>query len=658
MKRSRAKAIGLGLALFVGPLQAADEGRPVVPAPPNLLPAAVRGNGGEWAAAGSNEAPTLWFPARKPVTAAPDTPTGGAGVVPTGMIPEVAPAGSAAPPPGRRVYPADGPGLMPAIPPAPHVSPPPAATPGRGQPGSPPTVEEGRDWRPLRDPAGPPESPAANPAAPVQQPRPGVGAARTGPPAELPVFAQPGQPLPPPREAPPRIPLAKDNGNGTRPTTTPAPYPAYPGYSELPTAPPEMLVPAGAAVPGKHGSFGSPSIRISRDYPSLHDLFNPWSGGQGHAVSAGAGGAPATDRGYIRAEYLLWWMQSQNIPVLASTTVAPATGVGANGLNGLGFLGDPATRVLLGPGRFGDTLRSGFRVRAGLWFDECGTCGIDGSVFFLGRQSDKAEFAVPPLSVLTRPIFSPNLNAEFGEIVAFPGVSTGTLVIDNSSFLWGADANVRHAICKRCDFRAEWFAGYRFLSLDERLRITEYITAEAGNPVDPPGTRVIVQDQFETRNTFHGGQLGLAAERNWGRLSLDVRGSVALGNTHQDLNITGSQVRLRPGATTPMVFNGGLLAAGPNLGHFSRDRFSVVPEVGVNLGYWLTPNLKAYAGYNFLYWTNVIRPGDQIDRVVDLTFVPNPPVGVTPSGQLRPQPLFRQSDLWVQGVQFGVEWRW
>ena len=80
-------------------------------------------------------------------------------------------------------------------------------------------------------------------------------------------------------------------------------------------------------------------------------------------------------------------------------------------------------------------------------------------------------------------------------------------------------------------------------------------------------------------------------------------------------------------------------------------------EVTANIGYWITPNLKAFVSYNFIYWTNVIRPGDQIDRVVDLSFVPNAPP-TAPSGQLRPKPLFNQSDLWVTGLQFGVQWRW
>ena len=86
-------------------------------------------------------------------------------------------------------------------------------------------------------------------------------------------------------------------------------------------------------------------------------------------------------------------------------------------------------------------------------------------------------------------------------------------------------------------------------------------------------------------------------------------------------------------------------------------RFSVAPELTLNAGYWVTPHVRLFAGYNFLLWTNVIRPGDQIDRVVDLTFVPNSPAAPF-SGQMRPRPLFAQRDLVINGIQFGLDWRW
>ncbi len=413
------------------------------------------------------------------------------------------------------------------------------------------------------------------------------------------------------------------------------------------------MVPAGEPLPGKHGSFGSPPIRLSRDYPSLSDL----CGGLRHAiVGIGPGDdSPAAQRGFVQGEFLLWWMKGLDIPILATT----------NTLGGQGFLGAPGTVPILGPGQFIGPFRQGFRVRAGYWFDDCASCGINGSFFFLGRQTADSFFSSKEFPTITRPVFSPNpgpgpggVVGETGEAVAVPGVLAGSLSAHAESQLWGADVNIQKCLCSGCDYKATWFVGYRNVNLTESLSITENIQVIAPSPSipDPVGSVVAVNDRFATENHFHGAQLGGTYERRWGRLSFDVRASVALGVTHEDLDISGFQIRTRPGLP-PMSFNGGLLAAGPNLGSFSRNQFSVVPEATLNLGYWLTPNLKLYAGYNFLFWSNVIRPGDQVDNVVDLTFVPNGPA-VAASGQLRPQALFRQSDLWVTGVQFGLEYRW
>ena len=41
----------------------------------------------------------------------------------------------------------------------------------------------------------------------------------------------------------------------------------------------------------------------------------------------------------------------------------------------------------------------------------------------------------------------------------------------------------------------------------------------------------------------------------------------------------------------------------------------------MTLGYQLTETVRLYAGYNFLYWTNVARPGAQIDRNLDVGFL-------------------------------------
>ena len=135
-----------------------------------------------------------------------------------------------------------------------------------------------------------------------------------------------------------------------------------------------------------------------------------------------------------------------------------------------------------------------------------------------------------------------------------------------------------------------------------------------------------------------------------GPFGIDLTGKVALGVSQQRVNISGLS-QDAAGNTLP----GGLRALTSNIGHFTRDRFSVVPEIGVNLSYHVTDRLRAFVGYDFLYWSNVVRPGDQIDRTLDVTLIPAFAPNVQPAGQNRPAVPFRDTDFWVQGLQLGLE---
>ncbi len=454
-----------------------------------------------------------------------------------------------------------------------------------------------------------------------------------------------GESLPAPRPAAP-------------PAPAPRPSPTAPAPGDTTNCPPLEPAPgwvphSSNAVPVRHRVFGSPPINLSRDY-AFRDLLgvdlltekHPRQGRLRDRFGTDEAFGETGEAYFVQTELLLWWAARGNTPVLATTS---ASGTG------FGFLGNPDTRTLLGPGQFGPSFLPGFRVRAGGWLDECNLHGLDGSFFFIGPRTERRVF--DGLPVLTRPIFAPNFNQEFGEVVARPGVSSGRLEVEQETFLWGADVNYRCAVCTGCDGGRGWFLGYRHLNLRDQLNITEFITSTDPASGDPVGTQIVVGDRFQTRNRFNGGQIGHWWTRKAGRLDLDVRASVALGVTTSTIDISGFQNRTRPGEAT-QSFTGGLLAAGPNLGSFSRNSFSVVPEVTANAGFLISPNVRVYAGYNFLYWSNVMRPGDQIDRVVDVTFVPNPPPGVPPSGQNRPTVPFTRSNFWAQGVQLGLEFRW
>jgi len=348
----------------------------------------------------------------------------------------------------------------------------------------------------------------------------------------------------------------------------------------------------------------------------------------------------------FRDEFLMWWMKNDRVPVLA-TTGTPASG---------GIIGQPGTQSLFGPGPIDLTNRQGERSRATLFFHEDGGYGIDASFMFLGPRHSTVTFSSEQFPVISRPVFVLNQPpGEFVETVAFPGFSTGFLQIESGSRFWGADANLIKRLCDDCNRSFDVFVGYRYYYFAEQLNITEGILAGPDAP-DPEGTVTIVNDRFSTRNLFNGGQVGFMGRQNWNRWSVDVRGSVAMGVNQQTVEIYGSQLRRQPGLPREQ-FTGGLLAAQSNVGRYNRRKFSVAPDVSLNLGYQITPSLRGFVGYSALYWTNVVRPGAQVDRVVDLNFIPNSP-SAAPSGQRRPAVLFRESNLFAHGMNMGMEWAW
>jgi hypothetical protein len=225
--------------------------------------------------------------------------------------------------------------------------------------------------------------------------------------------------------------------------------------------------------------------------------------------------------------------------------------------------------------------------------------------------------------------------------------------VDSESSLYGFDANLVCNLARGCRGRLDLFGGYRFLALEEELTITEDLLALDGNTAVTPGTRFQVLDRFRTENYFHGGQIGLSGEYRAGNLIVGGRGSVALGVTHSEVEIAGSTVVTSPGQASA-AFAGGLLAQPTNSGRFEEDEFAVVPEVGVTLGYQVLPGLRATVGYNFLYWSQVLRPGEQIDLTVNPTQLPPG----TLAGPAVPARTGRSSDLFVHGLTFGVELRY
>src|SRR5262249_44713421 len=191
-------------------------------------------------------------------------------------------------------------------------------------------------------------------------------------------------------------------------------------------------------------------------------------------------------------------------------------------------------------------LHSGLRFEAGYWFNNDQTIGVDGSFFVLFSRLQHFTVGSGGTPGIFRPFFrvNPVTNPDTGEVmppgpdaeaVAFPGTLAGKVMVDSSSKMWGADANVRTRLCCDSWYRVDLLPGFRYVALDESLRITEDLQV-----LEPPGGRILLADQFKTENRFYGGQIGVDSQFRYGRWVFDARTKLALGTMHEVVDIGGA----------------------------------------------------------------------------------------------------------------------
>jgi Putative beta barrel porin-7 (BBP7) len=367
--------------------------------------------------------------------------------------------------------------------------------------------------------------------------------------------------------------------------------------------------------------------------------------------------------GWVSFEYLAWWQDGMQLPPLVTGSTDPNIARARAGV-----LGDPTTTTLFG----GDdsTLDHAFdggRLRFGVWLNRCHTWGIGAELFQIGEETESFNRTSTGTPILARPFFNTQTGRQDSELVAFPGIVTGTVGVSASSELQGAGVHIRYLQC--CDegcsswlfcgckdhycSRTESMFGWRHLDLTERVAISESLVS-----TDPANRGTFdILDSFDTRNQFDGVDLGWSYRRTRGFWTFDSLLRLAIGNTRQTVTING-RTTINDPTSTPSVqtLPGGLLAQTSNIGTYKQDEFTVVPEFNANIGFQLTDHLRATFGYTFIYWSNVVRPGDHISTDLNPNLLPPPATPLT--GVQRPGFAFDTTDYWVQGLNVGGEFRW
>jgi hypothetical protein len=347
------------------------------------------------------------------------------------------------------------------------------------------------------------------------------------------------------------------------------------------------------------------------------------------------------------------------VPALVTTSVAADPQIGL-----AGALGDANTRVLFGNTGMNDDSYSGGRISFGYWFDPYETVGIETSFFGLDKQTTRYVGTSAGTPVLARPFYDIRTPGEAAWSVALENttdglVASGFVGVEATTELLGTEVLLRRALTRGRWSRLDLLLGYRFARLDDSLRIGQFSTALANNPLVAPGTTLALLDEFETSNRFHGAEIGIVSEMRHYSWSLETFLKLAFGGTRSRVGIDGTG-ETDTGAA--VITSDGLLAQATNIGQYSQSEFSMIPELGVTIGCDLTYRLRFTFGYSLFYWSKVARPGEQIDMDLDLArsgavpALPDVPP-VLAAGATHPEFRMRTTDVWAQGMSFGLDFR-
>ena len=424
------------------------------------------------------------------------------------------------------------------------------------------------------------------------------------------------------------------------------------------------LLPMAATAPAGPASSSLPAAG-----PSAGPLAAPC--GAGGCGDAGYGSAPTCGssdacyedyRVWFTGEYLLWHIKNTPVPELSVITTAPLFVPAAGGTTNFTFQN---TTIFPEGQRLSEGDHPGWRASAGFWVDPEKDLGFDASYFQLERrttssvaeQTTDLDVHTPFFALFTQPV-----PGGTPITTPIPSQLSGTMIINvresGDSKIWGVEANGRSRLCYFGNLSFDAILGARYIDLREDLAFTDNIVVLPNGPltigttvVTIPPLAVATLDTISTRNQFVGPQVGVSWDWRCNRWFTDGFFKVALGDMHQSVNVFGANM------TPAGASLGGALFSPGDLGEHTRDRYSFVIEVNPNIGYYFTPHIRGFVGYNFLWLQNVAQPGAQVGfstTHTEVTFAGQ----TTTIDMKQPQFRFSETGVWAQGVNFGLEFRY
>ena len=370
---------------------------------------------------------------------------------------------------------------------------------------------------------------------------------------------------------------------------------------------------------------------------------------------------------WLRGEYLLWQTSGMKLPPLVT-----ANPLGTDPAEA-GVIGVPSTHILAGNNTIFDDARSGIRVFGGVEF--CGGVGVEADYFILEDETANYHFDSSSNLILGRPFI--NLAPLAGpvrwdtQLINFPPDLTGAVNVHAFSKFQGAGARLRFNVFTRekcvydvtcdegcddacgspCDSMIgcaprkvkcsafDLTLGYRYLDLDEGILIRERVFSTVDE--------FALYDQFDASSRFNGLEVGVDYACFHSRYGFNFYSRLGVGANNNKVRIAGQTAI----DGVPQIEPGGILAQASNIGSHNHTVASLTAQIGLNANVCLAKCLYANAGYSFLYWGNVVRAGEQIDKKVHPGLFPP---YTAPPGTIGALPTHKTSNFYAHGLNLGL----
>lgn len=355
-------------------------------------------------------------------------------------------------------------------------------------------------------------------------------------------------------------------------------------------------------------------------------------------------GCDCGPRFWATTDVLIGWIRSERLPPFVTTSPAGTPTTAA------GVLGNPATSFLVGGGTVNGDARLGTRLTVGYVLDPERGVGIEAGGFMTESNAALFSNSTAANAIIARPFTDATTGLQNSVLVSFPGTSAGNVVTRvRSGNLYETHVDFTETYYQHNGFRLDALLGYRFFRYDENLQINQNLFPTSANFV--AGTQIANEDTFATRNSFNGIDLGLHTFFSRGALSVDVLTKVAVGRLERQVKIGGSDVLTVPGSA-PVISLGGVLAQTSNIGSNRTHQYTLLPELGLNVGYKLMDHLTLRLGYDFLVLGQVARANESVDFNVNPNLFPR---ANGAGGPNFPAFLNPRADVWLQAISLGAE---